>query len=170
MNHVPYINEQLLDTNLFVNASQVNKNIDNVIKDNLKEQLEGLCFEDGYIVKDSVKIVNKSMGKIVVNDNISSVSYSIKYKAMVISPTQGDIIESYVSNINKMGVVSYIKLSEGDSSDESPIVIMIPKDYFDMSIHNLDDIHVGQKLNVLVVGSRIKFRSEKIQIIAKPYD
>ena len=170
MNHVPYINEQLLDTNLFVNASQVNKNIDNVIKDNLKEQLEGLCFEDGYIVKDSVKIVNKSMGKIVVNDNISSVSYSIKYKAMVISPTQGDIIESYVSNINKMGVVSYIKLSEGDSSDESPIVIMIPKDYFDMSIHNLDDIHVVQKLNVLVVGSRIKFRSEKIQIIAKPYD
>ena len=165
-----YISEQLLTTNLFVNASQVNKNIDNVIKDNLKEQLEGLCYEDGYIVKDSVKIVNNSMGKIVVNDNVSSVSYSIRYKAEIISPSEGDIIESYVSNINKMGVVSYIKLSEGDSSDESPIVIMIPKDYFDMSIHNLDDIHVGQKLNVLVVGSRIKFRSEKIQIIAKPYD
>ena len=66
-----YISEQLLTTNLFVNASQVNKNIDNVIKENLKEQLEGLCYEDGYIVKDSVKIINKSMGKIVVNDNVS---------------------------------------------------------------------------------------------------
>ena len=165
-----YISEQLLTTNLFVNSSQVNKNIDNVIKENLKEQLEGLCYEDGYIVKDSVKIINKSMGKIVVNDNVSSVSYSIRYKANIISPSEGDVIESYVSNINKMGVVSYIKLSEGDSSEESPIVIMIPKDYFDSSIYNVDDINVGQQLNVIVVGSRIKYRSEKIQIIAKLYE
>jgi len=165
-----YISEQLLTTNLFVNASQVNKNIDNVIKENLKEQLEGLCYEDGYIVKDSVKIINRSMGKIVVNDNVSSVSYSIRYKANIISPSEGDVIESYVSNINKMGVVSYIKLSEGDSSEESPIVIMIPKDYFDSSIYNVDDINVGQQLNVIVVGSRIKYRSEKIQIIAKLYE
>ena len=165
-----YISEQLLTTNLFVNSSQVNKNIDNVINENLKEQLEGLCYEDGYIVKDSVKIINKSMGKIVVNDNVSSVSYSIRYKANIISPSEGDVIESYVSNINKMGVVSYIKLSEGDSSEESPIVIMIPKDYFDSSIYNVDDINVGQQLNVIVVGSRIKYRSEKIQIIAKLYE
>tara|TARA_A100001037_G_scaffold168230_1_gene151104 strand:+ start:221 stop:733 length:513 start_codon:yes stop_codon:yes gene_type:complete len=167
MSKPTYINEQLLTTNLFVNASQVNKNIDNVIKDNLKEQIEGLCYEDGYIIKDSVKIIHKSMGKIVVNDNISSVTYSIRYKADVISPTEGDVIESYVSNINKMGVVSYIKLSDGDSADESPIVIMIPKEYFEASIHNFDDIHIGQKLNVIVVGSRVKYRSEKIQIIAK---
>lgn len=165
-----YITEQLLTTNLFVNASQVNKNIDNVIKDNLKEQLEGLCYEDGYIVKDSVKIINKSMGKIVVNDNVSSVSYSIKYKAKIISPSDGDIIESYVSNINKMGVVAYIKLSDGDSSEDSPMVIMIPREYFEQSIYNFDDINVGQKLNVVVVGSRIKYRSEKVQIIAKPVD
>ena len=162
-----YISEQLLTTNLYVSASQVNKNIDSVIKDNLKEQLEGLCYEDGYIVKDSVKIIRKSMGKIVVNDNVSSVSYSIRYKASIISPTEGDVIESYVSNINKMGVVAYIKLSEGDSSEESPMVIMIPKDYFESSIYNIDDINVGQKLNVIVIGSRVKYRSEKIQIIAK---
>lgn len=165
-----YITEQLLTTNLFVNASQVNKNIDNVIKDNLKDQLEGLCYEDGYIVKDSVKIINKSMGKIVVNDNVSSVSYSIKYKAKIISPSDGDIIESYVSNVNKMGVVAYIKLSDGDSSEDSPMVIMIPREYFEQSIYNFDDINVGQKLNVTVVGSRIKYRSEKVQIIAKPVD
>ena len=100
-----YVNDQMLTTTLFVKASQVNKNIDNVIKDNLKEQLEGLCYEDGYIVKDSVQIIKKSIGKIVVNDNVSSVSYSIKYKAKIISPVEGDIIESYVSNVNKLGVI-----------------------------------------------------------------
>ena len=44
---------------------------------------------------------------------------------------------------------------------------MVPKEYFDMSIYNFEDINVGQKLNVVVVGTRIKYRSEKIQIIAK---
>ena len=47
---------------------------------------------------------------------------------------------------------------------------MIPKEYFDTSILNIDDINVGQKINIVVVGSRIKYRSEKIQIIAKPKD
>lgn len=163
-----YISDQLLTTNLFVPAKNVNKNIDDVIKDSLKEQLEGLCYEDGYVVKGSVSIVRKSMGKIVVNDNVSSVSYSITYKAKIISPSEGDSIESYVSNINKMGVVCYIKLSEGDSSDDSPLVIMIPKEYFEESIYNMNDINIGQKINITVVGSRIKYRSEKIQIIAKP--
>ena len=69
-----------------------------------------------------------------------------------------------------MGVVAYIKLSDGDSSEDSPMVIMIPREYFEQSIYNFDDINVGQKLNVVVVGSRIKYRSEKVQIIAKPVD
>lgn len=163
-----YISEQLLTTNLFVNAKNVNRNIDNFIKDSLKEQLEGLCYEDGYIVKDSVNIIKKAMGKIVVNDNVSSVSYSITYKAKIISPSEGDLIESYVSNINKMGVVSYIKLYESDTSSDSPLVIIIPKEYFEDSIYNISDINIGQKINIVVVGSRIKYRSEKIQIIAKP--
>jgi hypothetical protein len=67
-----------------------------------------------------------------------------------------------------MGVVCYIKLSEGDSSDDSPLVIMIPKEYFEESIYNMNDINIGQKINITIVGSRIKYRSEKIQIIAKP--
>ena len=34
-----YISEQLLTTNLFVNAKNVSRNIDNFIKDSLKELL-----------------------------------------------------------------------------------------------------------------------------------
>ena len=97
-----YINEQLLTTNLSISSNEINKNIDNTIRNKLKDQIEGLCFEDGYIVKDSVKIIKKSMGKIVVNNNISSINYPITYTAMVISPTEGDEIQCYVSNINKI--------------------------------------------------------------------
>ncbi|MBI52182.1 MAG: hypothetical protein CL779_03070 [Chloroflexi bacterium] len=163
-----YINEQLLTTNLSISSNEINKNIDNTIRNKLKDQIEGLCFEDGYIVKDSVKIIKKSMGKIVVNNNISSINYPITYTAMVISPTEGDEIQCYVSNINKMGIIAYIKLSKEDDTKDSPIIIMVPKEYFNESTLNFDDIHIGQTLNIIVVGTRIKYYSERIQVIGKP--
>ena len=80
----------MLTTTLFV-KHQVNKNIDNVIKDNLKNNLKVYVMKTS-IVKDSVQIIKKSIGKIVVNDNVSSRSYSIKYKAKIISPSVGDLL------------------------------------------------------------------------------
>ena len=45
---------------------------------------------------------------------------------------------------------------------------MVPKDYFNDSQYNINDINIGQKLRVIVVGVRVKYRSQKIQVIAKP--
>ena len=159
--------EQLLETNLRIDPKEINSNLENTIRTKLKETLEGLCFEDGYIIKDSVKIINKTMGKLVIHDNNSYIKYNIKYKANIISPSQGDTIDTYISNINKMGVVSYIRLKEGDTSEESPLVVMVPRDYFKESILNIDDLHIGLKLTVTIVGCRIKYKSPKIQVIAK---
>lgn len=165
-----FIVEQLLETNLEIDPNEINNQLENTIKQKLKNKLEGLCFEDGYIVKDSVKIISKSMGKIVINDNKSCVRYVIKYKAGVISPSEGDVMDTYISNINKMGVISYIRIKETDKSEDSPIVVMIPRDYFNESIYNVDDLHIGQKISVEVVGCRIKYLSDKIQVIAKCYN
>lgn len=165
-----FIVEQLLKTNLEIDPNEINNNIENSIREKMKNKIEGLCFEDGYVLKDSVKIINKTMGKIVINDNKSSVRYGITYKAKIISPSEGDIMESYISNINKMGVVCYIKIKETDTSQESPIVIMVPRDYFKESIFNIDDLHVGQKMSIIIVGSRVKYRSDKVQVIGKPLE
>ena len=163
-----YITEQLLTTNLFVNASQVNKNIDNVIKDNLKDQLEGLCYEDGYIVKDSLRIIQRSIGNIVTNNKKSEIKYVIKYKAEIISPSVNDEINIIISSINKMGVIGYIKIKESDTFEDSPLLVMVPKEYFVDSILNFDDLLTKQKIDVVTVGTRVKYNTKNIQVIAKP--
>lgn len=160
--------EQLLETNLDIDPNEINNKLESTIRTKLKNKLEGLCFEGGYILKDTVKMINKSMGKIVINNNKSTVRYTIKYKANVISPSEGDSMDTYISNINKMGVICYIKIKETDTSNDSPFVVMVPRDYFNGSIYNIDDLHIGQKLTIDVVGSRIKYRSDKVQVIAKP--
>tara|TARA_A100001037_G_scaffold14870_1_gene13358 strand:+ start:1771 stop:2283 length:513 start_codon:yes stop_codon:yes gene_type:complete len=163
-----HVNKQMLKTTLSVPSKDINKNLDNIIKQKLNELIEGLCYNEGYILKDSINIIQRNIGKVETRNNKSSVSYLITYTADIISPSEGDVYDVYINNINKLGIISYFKVKDTDTHETSPLIVMIPKDYMDSSILNIDDLHIGQLLKVIVIGSRIKFRSDKIQVIARP--
>ena len=165
-----YISEQVIHSKLLLDASDINNDIDSIIKVKLKDEVEGKCYEDGYIVNDSIQIIKRSIGKVKTTNNKSKISYDISYKAKIISPSEGDEMKVYISNLNKMGVISYVKLGDKDveSSDNSPLIIMVPQEYFGGSTRNIDDLTVGQSIDVIVVGSRVKYGSDKIQVVAKP--
>ena len=163
-----HINKQMLKTTLSIQSRDINKNLDNIIKEKLTDLIEGLCYNDGYVVENTINIIKRNIGKIETRNNKSLESYQITYTAEIITPSEGDIFDVYINNINKMGVISYFKVKEGDTHETSPLIVMIPKDYMESSIMNIDDLHIGQHLKVVIIGSRIKFRSDKIQVIAKP--
>jgi len=110
-----YINEQLLETVLVLDPTDLKDDIHNIIKYKLKENIEGKCHEDGYIIKESVRIVKRNVGNIVTNNGKSEIKYLITYQAKIISPSENDEITIYINNINKMGIIGYIKLDEGDT-------------------------------------------------------
>tara|TARA_B100002051_G_C16710965_1_gene626655 strand:- start:995 stop:1480 length:486 start_codon:yes stop_codon:yes gene_type:complete len=160
----------MINSNLNLDSKDINSDIDNIIKMKLKEKVEGKCYEDGYIVEGSVKIIKRGIGKIVTTNNKSKIRFNITYNADVISPSDGDTMEVIVNNINKMGVLSHVRLNKKDveTHEDSPMIIMLPREYFDESTRNIDDLTVGQKIDIMVVGCRIKYGSDKIQVIAKP--
>ena len=163
-----YSSEQLLKTTLTITSSELQKDIDNVIQQKLKNTIEGVCYEDGYVVKDSSQIIQRSPGKVVTHNKKGGIQYEITYKAKIISPCEGDVYKAIISNINKMGVIAYIRLKDGDTEENSPVIIIIPKDYFEGTTWNIDDLNKGQSIHVEVVGTRVKYQSEKIQIVGKP--
>ena len=163
-----YISEQVLNTNLTLYPHELRKNIDDVIYQKLKKKVEGVCSEDGYVIKDSVEIMNRQVGRIQTKNNQSQIQYPIHYRAKVISPNKGDVIEVFVNNINKMGVVGYIQIDGEGDSENSPMIIIIPREYFETSNYNIHDIHIHQKLSVTIIDSRIKFNSDKIQAVGSP--
>ena len=92
-----------------------------------------------------------------------------------LNPNKDDIINCYIDNINKLGIVAYIKLSELikstdininidneiDTFSNSPLIIIIPET-------NIDDItkyNKNDNINIKVVAIRIKYNSDKIQLI-----
>ena len=110
-----YISEQLLTSTLILNPKDLNSDIDSIVRIKLKENVEGKSYEDGYIIEDSVRIIQRSMGKMVTNGKKSEIKYLIKYKAKVVSPSANDEINIIISSINKLGIIGYIRLNEGFS-------------------------------------------------------
>lgn len=165
-----FISEQLLTININLKPYEMKNDIDNLIKEKLKCNIEGKCSENGYILKDSIIIIKRSLGKIKTFNQQSIISFLITYKAKVITPTKGLLLDVHINNINKMGIIAYIKLGEKESEtfDESPLIIILPKEYFNENTYSFEDLKINQKINITVIGSRIKYNSDKIQVVGKP--
>jgi DNA-directed RNA polymerase subunit E'/Rpb7 len=165
-----FISEQLLTININLKPDEMKTDIDNLIKQKLKEKIECKCSENGYILKDSIIIIKRSLGKIQTFNQKSIITFIITYKAKVISPIKGLSLDVYINNINKMGVIAFIKLGikENETFDDSPLIIILPKEYFNENTQSFEDLKINQKINITVVGSRIKYNSDKIQVVGKP--
>ena len=160
--------EQLLTTTIQINSSDIyrTKNIDGLIKYRLKEQLEGVCGKYGYVVKDSISIVKRSIGKAVTHNEESKVEYNLTYKMKVISPCISEIFTCKIDSITKMGIIAYMKMEDEELNNiqKSPILFIVPQEYIedDISLFTKD-----QTINIEIVQKRIKYRMKQIQVVGK---
>ena len=160
-----YINEQLLTSSIYIPIHKLTKtkNIDGLIKNELKKRNENLCNEHGFVVENGIHVINRSYGDVLTINGDSVINYNITYKIKTINPQKNDIIEDCVVNsISKMGIISYIDYEDKNNIRESPLLIIIPNEYI---INN--DIKINDKINVSVLDSRIKYKAKQIQLVAK---
>lgn len=148
---------------IHINSKDIRSTIGNAIDMKIKKDLEGMCCEDGYVVKDSIKIVERSIGKIINVNNQSKIMYSIKYTSSIISPAKGIELDCYINSVTKMGAVAYIKYDKITDFKDSPLLIIIPKTYSP----NADTLELNKKYKIQVLATRLKYRANQIHIVAK---
>ena len=161
-----YIKEILMTTSIHLNSNECSrcKNIDGLIKYKLKKEHENLCNKHGYVLENTLKLINRSIGKIVTHDNMSMIEYNITMKINVIYPCEKDIFTVKIDNITKMGVIGYLNDSENKYNIEnSPILFIVPSGY----IEDIDSYKKDMKIEVEVLQSRIKYKSKQIQVVGK---
>lgn len=164
-----YIVSQILTDKIDLNPSELSTpKIIELLVIKLKEKIGNKIYNNGYILKNSITFIGKSMGKIVNLNNVNKIEYAVKYSVEMILPTIDDVIECYIDNKNKMGIVAYIKTREiiEDYSGEntirdSPLLIIIPNE----TIENPERYNTGSKIKIKVLATRSKINNDKIQVI-----
>ena len=162
-----YISKQLLTSSINIPTDRLRGDINETILRQIKKRFEGTCNQDGFIEKDSIEITNRSLGELKTINNKSYIVYNLTYQANVISPSKGDKLSCVVNAISKVGAICYIKEKEHDTINDSPFVIMVPREFFSQE-DDVDALSPGSKLNVIVEAARVKYRSESIQLVARP--
>ena len=161
-----YISSQLLTTRINVDMKNIKGDINELLYKLLKKKYEGVCNKDGYIQKGSLQIVNRSIGSVKTINNTSYIVYEITYKANIYSPVKGTKLDITINSITKMGIIGFLKDKDDDTIENSPFIVIVPREFFEDS--NVDDYEVNTELKVQIEDSRIKYMSKNIQIVAKP--
>ena len=161
-----YISTQLLTTSINVEAKHIQGDINELLYKYLKQKYEGVCNKDGYVQKDSLQIMNRSIGEVKTINNTSYIVYNITYKANIYSPVKETKLTITINSITKMGIIGYLKDKEEDTIETSPFIVIVPREFF--ADDSVDEYSVNDTLQVQIEDSRIRYMSKNIQIVAKP--
>jgi len=154
-------------TNIELSPYDLNQDFTAVIKEKLQTKLEGICTRHGYIKPGSLEIIRRSSGKFIKQHFNGHIHFDILCKGEVCNPPKGLIVEAQVKNKNTLGL-----LAEGNmiiDNTKVPILdIIIPKKAAGIiSEVNIDDIEIGDTINVMIMGKRFQMNDNKISIIGR---
>ena len=139
-----------------MSADKISENIDNSLLFQLKKDIGNKCINEGYIDKDSIQILKRSIGKINSSHLNGSVNFDIEYTANVCNPREGDIISCKVLDINTMGLLT----------ESSPLTIVLPRDHH-TDDPNFKEVSIGDDIRVSIIGSRFDLYDTQITAIGK---
>jgi len=144
---------------IIVEAKFLNENIDNYVETCLKNKVEGKCIDEGYVKENSVKILKKSVGKLLGSRFTGDITYEILYTANVCKPTVGNVLDCYVKSVNKLGILG----------NNGPITIIVAKQFHNNE-NSFNKISENDVIKVVVIESKYSLNDKEIKIIAKLWD
>jgi DNA-directed RNA polymerase subunit E'/Rpb7 len=131
-----------------------------IILKKLQSKYEGKCITEGYVRKDSIRLLKFSLGK--ADDPYSGkVRYSVDYSADILYPATGLIITATITLTTKMGIRA--KLT---NDSDNPLDILVPRDhYVDDPYYN--SLKEDDECKLEVVASKFKWGAVDIFVLAK---
>jgi DNA-directed RNA polymerase subunit E'/Rpb7 len=150
----PLFERRALTKKVHIYSKFLQKNMQASILAQLKMNYEGKCSAEGFIERNSITIVNYSLGR--TNYIKGGVDYDVAFQADVCMPHQGQRFKAPVTVISKIGI----------HAETPPIKVLIPRD---LHIGNpeFEEVKVGEDIEFEVVGSKFKQQDKDIIVVAK---
>lgn len=139
-----------------LNPRFLDENFVSFIEKIVKNNVEGKCVKEGYVVPGTVIILERSIGNMNNNQFNGNIMFELKIGAKVCNIPVNSVIKAPVKKINKLGLLAEL----------GPLMIIVPRE-----IHTgkdlFKDIKIGEEIELLVIGKTYELNSKKISVYAK---
>lgn len=150
-------NINLLKRSVTLTISEVGNNLFQLLENKIKISYEGKCSIEGYIKKDSIRLISHSSG-LIEEDYIK---FDTVFECLICCPVEGMIINNcVVKNKTKAGLRCQI-----NDDDEVPVIIFIARDHHYKNA-NFSELEINDIVSIKVIGIRFELNDENISIIA----
>lgn len=150
----PLFERRELTKKVKIHAKFIQKNIQASLVAQLKGQYQGRCSAEGYIHRDSLTIVNYSLGR--ADYLKGGVNYDVTFQADICLPHPGQKLKAPVTLRSKIGV----------HAETGPIKVLIPRDLH-IGDDQFDSINPEEEVEFEVIGSQFKQGDEYIVVVGK---
>ena len=150
----PLFERRALTKKVHIYSKFLQKNMQASILAQLKMNYEGKCSAEGYIERNSITIVNYSLGR--TNYIKGGVDYDVNFQADVCMPHQGQRFKAPVTVRSKVGI----------HAETPPIKVLIPRDLH-IGNSEFEDVKVDEDIEFEVIGCKFKQQDKDIIVVAK---
>ena len=148
--------KNVLTINIKVPCKIITQNIDYILLEIIKNKIGNKCIKEGYVKKDTIEIIRRTLGNVDSNGLNGDIEYFIEYKADICIPLQNNVIDCIVKKNDKMGIIA---------SNEPLEIILAKRHHEDKEIFK--NIKNNDKILVKVIDKSYNLYDDNIIIIGK---
>lgn len=125
------------------------------IESTLKKELEGIFIKEGYIVPDSLSVIDISAGSVISESLCGDLMYNVMIKADLHRPKPGDILRGKIEDKNKFGLH----------------IVIEPLDIILGFVHHknadaLREKEIGDEIEIVIATSRFQIGDKRQRVVA----
>lgn len=135
----------------------VGNNLTQNLENYIKFMVEGKCIVEGFVKRDSVRIITNSSG-LLLGDKVR---FEVVYECLVCFPVSGMLLNCIAKNITKAGI-------RADDANESPspFVLFVARDHF-YADNKFSTLKENDTFIARVIGQRFEMNDKFISIIGE---
>ena len=149
--------QEVLQQKILIPCESLSKDMNTLVEQKLQDTVGNICLESGFIQKDSIEIIRRSLGMYDAEKLRGEFAYIVEYKADIVLPTEGCQLTGDIISKNKMGLLMTI-------GENNELRVLLPKDYHTDN-EEFDKKKVGEKLTCTIVASDFSLGSKFINCI-----
>jgi DNA-directed RNA polymerase subunit E'/Rpb7 len=149
--------KNIISKKLSVPIKYVGTNIAEILEQILTNNFEGKCCIEGYVKRNSVKIITFSSGTVIGN----CVIFTVVFEYLVCNPPQGMRISCAVKNITNAGILAHV-----DDGDYSPLNIFIARDHH-YNIPYFSELKEQDIIMIRVIGQRFELNDPFVSVMGE---